>query len=619
MTSFHVSFLIIAASVAASACHALENSCNSSCSSPSVRTEACKTHDDVTLLQVRAPVLHVPAEVYSSMQSGVINSKSTVNGTLSGFHGPVQTSNLCRFAKLDWNGLISDANVQDQYIAATLRWDGKFASPGVGVSKNGLTKDHVRLYADGTIMDRARYTAPSKESLHLSMLAVVIDGASPLAWNFLIEDALARSTLTETEKQTLSQDALKAFAETEALNRTERIIGEYERWRQNCPGCGGFINWANVDDDGFILPGSNDGKVKSLPGLDNGQMAWAMVALATVLEEKGHTALAARYNDQVNAMKASAGVLYVGSRSRRCFARLNVKEKDKPVGEGIISQKGMLRDPFEGELMIMFQTLLADSVKDSDKANDNLWKKVKKVVAAVEYSGPEVPHSGETLPNGPITVQRGWRFSAHEQWKFLQLPYLDNDLARRVFLNAERARSWDARLRALPGMMAASYRPPKAIESNPVYMDTLGVHSVSSGYTEPSESDLVVSPYGAYPLIMADRGKGLAWHKAMLERPKMQSQYGSVEASEAFPGVGVEPRVAEILSWDTKVTTDLAMVGGTGSILKRFLQKETGRYEKFLSIVSDQYAQFAELKGEETPYALPLVNDLQNAGFANCS
>mmetsp|Transcript_152348 Transcript_152348/g.280777 ORF Transcript_152348/g.280777 Transcript_152348/m.280777 type:complete len:619 (+) Transcript_152348:61-1917(+) len=608
----------------------LQAGCNAECNAnipESCSTDAADVSDLMQTkvrvsnfeVQAHAPVLHAPAEPYSSLQTGV-NSTSTVNDTLSAFHGPAQTSNLCRFAKLDWNGLISDANVQDQYIAAALRWDGRFASPGVGLSENGLTKDHVRLHADGTIFSRAGYTAPSKESLHLSMLAIVIDGASPLAWNFLIEDALARSALTETEKQTLSQDDLKALAETEARNRAERIIGEYERWRENCPGCGGFLNWPLVDNDGFILPGSKDGKVKRMPALDNGQMAWAMVALATVLEEKGHTVLAARYQAQVNAMKASAGHLYVGPRKRRCFASLNVKEKDKPVGEGQIRQKGLLADPFEGELMIMFQTLLADGVADNDKANRNILKKVKKGVGVREYSGPEVPHPDEALPNGPITVQKGWRFSAHEQWKFLQLPYLDNDLARRVFQNAERARSWDARLRTLPGMMAACYRPPKAGEhGNPVYMDRLGVHPVSSGYNEPSENDLVVSPYGAYPLIMADRGTGLAWYQAMLARPKMQCQYGSVEASEAFPGVGTDPRVAEILSWDTKVTTDLAMVGGTGSILRRFLQREAGRYEKFLRIVSDLHAQFAELKGEETPYAPPLVDVPQSTGFANCS
>lgn len=594
----------------ASNCQAFENSSNSPCPFPGVKAEACKTDDDIDgdnleFLQVHRHVAH--------------NDGQAVNDITSAFQGHLQTSNRCRFATLDWNGLISDAHVQDQYVAATLRWDGKFASPGIGLSKNGLTKDHVALHADGTIAYRAGYTAPSKESLHLSMLAVVIDGASPLAWNFLIEDALARSTLTENQKQALTPDEMKALAETEARNRAERVIGEYERWRENCPGCGGFTNWASVDNDGFVLPGSKDGKVKAMPALDNGQMAWAMVALATVLEEKGHTVLAARYNAQVNAMKASAGVLYTDSLKRRCYASVNVKQKDKPVGKGKIKQKGMLRDPFEGELMIMFQTLLADGVKDNAKAKNNLWKKVKKMVFVKEYSGPAVPHSNETLPKGPITVQAGWRFSSHEQWKLLVLPYLDSDRARRVMFNAERARSWDARLRGLPGMMAAAYRPPKGAGSNPVYMDTLGVPSVSYGYTEPLESDLVASPYGGYPLILADRGTGLAWHKAMLARPKMQSQWGSVEASEAFPAVATAPRAAEILTWDTKVTTDLAMVGGTGSILRRFLQKEAGRYEKFLNIVSNQYSKFAELKGEDTPYAVPPVEVLHNADFANCS
>jgi hypothetical protein len=50
----------------------------------------------------------------------------------------------------------------------------------------------------------------------------------------------------------LNEAEQKALAEAEAVNRAERIIGEYERWHENCPGCGGFVSWAGVDNDGFV-------------------------------------------------------------------------------------------------------------------------------------------------------------------------------------------------------------------------------------------------------------------------------------------------------------------------------------------------------------------------------
>lgn len=376
------------------------------------------------------------------------------------------------------------------------------------------------------------------------------------------------------------------------------------------------MNWIWVGEDGWIeQPGK---KVKGVPALDNGQLVWSLIAAAQVLEEKGHEALAIRFKAHIQLMAQSAGALFVGDTMKRCAARVNIKDKRKRVGEGPMKQKGMLRDPFEGELMIMFLTLTADGVKDHAEAKRKLWKKVKKGVIRREYTGPS--NCLDCVPNGPITVESGWRFSAHEEWKYLVLPYFDNPLARRLFVNSERARVWDAHLRNLPGFMAASYRPPhKGLDSGePIYMDTLGVEPASYGFTEPKASDQIVTPYGAFPLILADRGQGLAWHQSMLARPKMQSQYGSMEASEAFPEIG-EPRASSIMTWDTKVTSDLAMVGGTGDILRRYLNEE-GLYDKFLAIIEDQLSdQFQDITGEDTPWpSLPTMYASSSEDFATC-
>jgi len=404
---------------------------------------------------------------------------------------------------------------------------------------------------------------------------------------------------------------LKEMAEAEALHRLEGIIGEYERHREDCPGCGGFINWVWVDDDGFVW--QHEKKVKGIPSLDNGQMAWAMIAARQVLGEKGHTDLAARYQTQIDVMKAEATKLFWNG--KRCATSANVKDKKKAAGAKL-KQKGQLRDPFEGELMIMFMDLLAEGLTDANRAR--LWKKVKNGVFRKTYNGPDPDDLDPNCPDefpGPITVEAGWRFSAHEEWKFLVLPYLNNPETRALQQNNERARSWDAHLRGLGGMMAAAYRP-KADGGMPMYMDTLGIQSVSYGYPEPAKSDLVVSPYGSFPLILADRGMGLAWHRATAARPKMQSPYGTVEASIAFPADGSDPSVAPIHTWDTKVTSDLAMVGGTGDIIQRFFD-ENGLTERFNAILTEQQSSLTNLEGVNIRFAPPPVPP-SGENFAEC-
>lgn len=294
----------------------------------------------------------------------------------------------CRFAvSSEWDDLVTNPETQDNYVAAVLRWDGRFASPGAAVSSNGITRDNIKLNDDGSQASVAGYSAPSKENLHISMLATILD-ETPLAWNFVIDYALQNSGLSVEEQNALPENALKEMAVEEALRRLGTIIGEYEAYREDCPGCGGFINWVWVDDDGFLYqPGE---KVKGVPALDNGQNAWAMIAAHQVLEEKGHTELAARYQAQIDVMKASAAKMFFNG--KRCSSSANVKDKKKGPGEHLV-QKGMLRDPFEGELMIMFMDLVADDIDDTGRFK--LWKKVK---TGVQKKNIQAPLSNLMIP-----------------------------------------------------------------------------------------------------------------------------------------------------------------------------------------------------------------------------
>ena len=54
-----------------------------------------------------------------------------------------------------------------------------------------------------------------------------------------------------------------------------------------------------------------------------------------------------------------------------------------------------------------------------------------------------------------VTVQQGFWFSAHEQWKVWSAPYLSNARVRAVFENCERVRSIYSAEKGIPGLRAS--------------------------------------------------------------------------------------------------------------------------------------------------------------------
>jgi len=490
----------------------------------------------------------------------------------------------CRFAvDAAWQGgdtLETDVLAQDAYITAMLQSDGRFATRvGAGITAAGLTCDHQYVNADGSPGWRGLYTAGSKESLHIGMLALVVSG-TPLAWHWIdgAEDAEA--------------------AATAAVSMLNTVASAYERHLAQCPACGGFLAWKGVSDDGFDDHTDGD----SLHALDNGQLAWSMVAAAQALDDRGEAAAATRYTALVATMAAAAPVLFVKADGGVAITA-NILDVSATVDEDNREQTaGSMCDPFEGELMIMFIDLLGGLAAE---ARDALWASYPCGYSAVNYED-------DRLPNGPITVQRGWRYSTHEAWKYLVLPYLEVPLVKRLVLNCEKARTWNAKLRGLPGLLASVYIRAESAAVSPQYRDTMGIVELSSGgYTPAPYEELSVTPYAAYSLILAERGMGLAWHRAMLARPLMQSTQGSVDSSEAYG----DARVATIYTWDAKVTTNLASLGGLGGLLGRYLSA-VGKRERFDTLVAQLHETYdGNLLGEETPIAPP-PNQTQTDGAA---
>ena len=101
--------------------------------------------------------------------------------------------------------------------------------------------------------------------------------------------------------------ATEAEAHAAAVARLATIATAYESWDARCPGCGGFVPWIDVTDAGF---GEAKNKL-SLPALDNGQLAWSVVAAAAALSAANEHGLAARYAARLDRMRKSAPVLFL--------------------------------------------------------------------------------------------------------------------------------------------------------------------------------------------------------------------------------------------------------------------------------------------------------------------
>merc|ERR1712157_408058 len=97
---------------------------------------------------------------------------------------------------------------------------------------------------------------------------------------------------------------------------------------------------------------------------------------------------------------------------------------------------------------------LGAAVGDYDR--ELLWSKQKEWLGYGWNYGP-ADYDNSELPNGPITVEEGWRFSSHELWKYMVLPYLDNTIVHQVFVNGEKARTWNSHIKGIPGLLASCY------------------------------------------------------------------------------------------------------------------------------------------------------------------
>lgn len=158
-----------------------------------------------------------------------------------------QASKDCRFAyKYTAAELWNSEEKQQEFLSDVMYWEGNFAKHHVGLNRfSGLTYDgHGIDYSSGVPNEGYLHfwSAPSKESIHLIMLAKALQMNS-LALQFVC------NTCKSEEDQY-----------NHAILLLTNKIKSYNLFNTQYPGFAGFLPWFDVNDSGCY---PNDGWVRN--------------------------------------------------------------------------------------------------------------------------------------------------------------------------------------------------------------------------------------------------------------------------------------------------------------------------------------------------------------------
>jgi hypothetical protein len=391
-------------------------------------------------------------------------------------------------------------------------------------NETGLSYDgsQIDLQTGGLVPSGLHFwSAASKESLHISIFAQFLKG-NPRAQRVV------------------------PFSKEEVLELLEKKITTYEGFFTRFPGYGGFLPWYFIKDGG-IVPAT--GWENQTPALDNGQLAWAVYALRRVLHAIGENDLAQRYDMQWNLMRHTAMTLFWNATMHSIRPVAGIVDTSKsPLEPGNVVQPVCgappcwLDDFYEGDLFAHFLQLYADP-KPSDSDFQEMWHAKMKKLECVDYSIP-------SSPDKKITVMRGWWFSSHETWPVLLMPFSDCRLHRRIYDNMERCRTWNSREKGIPGL----YASVTDLSKTPGYISATGIQEVA--FQKVLRAD-VITPYAAFPTLIANETIGALWLWNMLRGDRMQGPMGTTEA------VSIHGKdISNVVTWDSKMTTVTALLGG---------------------------------------------------------
>ncbi|KAJ6097338.1 hypothetical protein N7499_001712 [Penicillium canescens] len=490
----------------------------------------------------------------------------------------------CRFAaEYTQEQILRDPT---DFLDDVLYWEGKFHQNNVSYNTdNGMSYDGTSIdWVTGERALKHPFSAASKEALQIMLYAHAVSGSSQAA-------------------RFLSPDHPSAAPKI-AASIMETKLQTYLKFNETYPGFGGFLPWFTSSTQD-ITPTWD--WVNRVPALDNGELLWAVYGFIQALESTGNKSylgLAQKWQTWMDYTKTTAAKIFYLGDGQVC-AVIDLKNQSLPVNHPDQSYtcegSGLLNDPYEGELFTFWLQFFAD-LSDSDK--EALWEIKRPQLVSVDY------HVGNV---GPITVQKGYWFSSHETWKVMEMPYYDIDIVRRVYENAERVRTCNSVITKVPGMFASVNNITDPSTGDVIgYISNAGIPLISNQTVQELD---VITPYSVFPTILFNKSVGLAWWRNMVVARKMQNIYGSTESTRV-DGTGV----SALVTWDSKVTTVSALLGGVTDFVRQKMKADK-IYDEFVDIIETEYSRvFKNLKGEDVAFCLPrdIVPDTGLADFALC-
>lgn len=480
---------------------------------------------------------------------------------LAGSHPPFRFAEDYTVAQI-----MTSAQAAERFVRQLAEWEGEYFAVARH-PESGLTYDGFELDAETGKPSMPRtWSAPSKECLDLAVLIKALAG-DPLAGIMLSPRAPARAPLAAKEI-------------------LERKLASYRRFHAQFPGYGGWLPWFR---SGASLTPTDDW-VGELPGLDNGEWAWALLVTERGLRRLGHTALADGYRGYIQLLRSTCVRVFYDPRARK--VRGDVKVVTPTALDSrheTIQRPGRMawltgeHGVHEGQMMVLWVTLYGEGLPSG--ASDAIWSGIR--FKRLEHR------------NG--TTWQGFWGSSHESWAFLYLPYGEAVPEMRTLLRIrEIIRTQNAAMRGYPGLASSTNRP-----GLPGYLDGAGIEDIGS---QEVHNNHVFATYGAFPLLLecsrrrARAGNhGLAWLLNMLRARRMQGPLGMGESATNDGRL-----IAPVKTMDGSVPVLLALMGGVAAECSEAL-KQTGRFEEFRRIMRREYLEafgLAPLR-EPSTFALP--------------
>jgi len=427
---------------------------------------------------------------------------------------------------------------QNDYLAAEGAYFAVARDPRSGLSYDGYFLNP----ATGEPVKPRDWSAPSKECLDIGVLTKALMG-----------DPRAAMVVAKG-------DTAKAAAEAAAI--LEKKMDSYERFNREQPGYGGFLPWFRVGQENLSAMPDWESQV---PGLDNGEWLWSLLAAEQALEASGNKELAGRYHRYNELLRDNVVKMFYDPETGKVRGDIKIVDPHSADTsyEPAPGKCDYLDGVHEGQMLLLYVTLLGKGLPEG--ASDRIWSNATMKRVETEWG----------------TTWQAWMGSSHESWAHLFLPTRDIPEYEQLFTQREIIRSQNAARRDYPGLAASTNRP-----DGPDYYSGCGIEDI--GTSQPDHNE-VFALYGAFPMLLEFSDKeaagnyGAAWLLNMLKCQKMQGPLGGSES-----GTNDGKHSAPVKTADGTLPNVLAMCGGlakeTGELLKKY-----GLYEKYCTILKGEY------------------------------